>query len=438
MARDDTERRNAEMLERSTRSRPAQAMTQYDRIQARKRNTARGEALGAQVQRAKNEILRPASQQIASYVDTVTGKKKKKGKTAQPAPPVAPQLADPGINPTTRQPLDRSTRVGLGGQGVTGFQSAAQQLSELRRQSDEGAPLPGRETADRGFQYQPSQWAQQNALRNARVGFNATANKYRDQRGLKAAQSQLAAEFQGNPALQGLERSKLYQDNITTDQNAAITQRGQDASFNLGLRQMRGDERQSAARNLSAEGIAANRDAAALQGIETRGEYDLRGEQVRAQAGYEAAQLKAAIDQRAGNREQAQQDFDNIRTMVSDATTQQDDEGQPIENPRGQQELTNFLVNSQITGTQEAKAAIGAYTQFARGLQAAGEVADSSSPIMARLFGWFEANKGKPVNEKQLQAEMSRLVTDADFRREFSSTDQYRAFLQSLPYSNLQ
>lgn len=374
------------------------------------------------------------------YDERMAQKKKKGARTSIPAPAGAapPQLADPGTNPTTRQPLDRATRVGSGGQGVTGFQSAAAQLSALRAQQDAGAPLPGREVADRGYQYQPDLWAQQTALRNARVGYNATANMYRDGRLKGQADAQLEAEFRGNPALQGLERSKMFQDNITADQTAATTQRGQDASFNLGLREMRSNERMNAARNLSAEGIAANRDAAALEGIDLRGRYDLRGEQIRAQSDYAAARLRAAVEQQGNTQKQAQQDFDNVRTMVSDATMGVDEDGNPQENPRRQQELTNFLINSQRVKTEDARAAIGAYTQFANAVQAAGEVADSSHPVMARLFGWFKANKGKPMNEKQLQAEMSRLVTDDDFRSAFSGSDQYKAFLQSLPYSNLQ
>ena len=205
------------------------------------------------------------------YNESAAARKKKKGGRTPVEPPAGaapPQLADPGTNPTTRQPLDRSTRVGGGGQGVTGFQSAAAQLSALRAQQDAGAPLPGREVADRGYQYQPDLWAQQTALRNAQVGYSGTANMYRDGRLKGQADAQLEAEFRGNPALQGLERSKMFQDNITADQQAATLQRGQDANFNLGLREMRGNERMNAARNISAEGIAANRDAAAVEGTE--------------------------------------------------------------------------------------------------------------------------------------------------------------------------
>lgn len=436
MARDD-EYYDPKRLERADRIRPTRSLTQLQRGKAYdkefKKSVIHRRGTSAAATAAARKKKKGAKEAAALANRPARGRGLSKNERAAFEAAEAPaQLADPGTNPTTRQPLDRSTRVGRGSQGVTGFATAAQQLKDLRAQSDAGAPLPGRETADRGFQYQPSQFAQERALRNARVSFNATANKYRDQRGLAQAQANLKADFAGNPALQGLERSKRFQDNITTDQNAAIAQRGQDADFNLGLRRMRGEERIAAGRNQSAETIAGNRDATALEGIERRGQYDLRGEQVRAQADREAAQLKARTLQSANNQAQGNKEFDQMQTIFDNASMQRDEDGNVASDPNQRRALVDFATRSQISTAKEAQAATTLFQNLAGPLERAKQIADSSHPMIARMTGFFKANSGKSVTWEQMKGEMLRTIDDPKFAREFASNAAYRDFIKSM------
>jgi len=169
--------------------------------------------------------------------------RKKPGKAAAAAAAVAPAVAaTPAATPTaTPAEQEQQTPVGLNRSqtapvAATAAPAAANpyggsfvdRLARFREQFPT-AQTPDRATADRGFQYQPSQWAQQTALRNAMVG---NTNTVYDKRGRKVGeefdQGRFEALMAADPRLQGLARSKMFQDNVTTDLNAATTQRGQD------------------------------------------------------------------------------------------------------------------------------------------------------------------------------------------------------------------
>ena len=432
-AQEDQRRRSAAYEARKQReaaaNRPKAAI---DERLARKKQTGRPTAARTGMARSAGSGGVGRTLYDRAMAQKAARRAERTGRTQATPPPPAPTPAAPEVDPTTRQPLDRSTRVGAG-DGITGFASAAEQLQRLRNLRD--TEEPARETVNRGFQYQPSQWAQQVAARNARI---TSTQRVRDPKTGKMVdvfdRDQYEAIAATDPRMQGLARSKQFQDTRTEDLAAATRQRAQDIGFRTRQREARGAEEM--ARTRAEAGIAQQQIAGEydLAGEEVRGRYGLEAEQLRADADMSKAQLKARIDQAGLGAEQAQQNFENIQGLVRQYSMMPGEEGQEVVNYQRERELNNFLTNSGITDTRNAQAAVTMYDQFATALQRAGEEADSNHPAFARLFGWFKANKGRAVNYEQLKGEMSRVVNDANFRRAFRSDDSRRAFIESLNF----
>lgn len=395
--------RNDAAIERRTRILPARELkaSKARRQAARKKKFNDPNVLGGLTPKGR-AFLDEAAQVNPNDPVTQRGIEIKQGLSRRKSSAAALPSISPvqGSAVSLRRPGGVPTFSGRGGE-VTAEERAAdaanpysgtfqERLANFRRNNP-----PPRESINRGFQYQPSQWAEQTALRNARIGAgNQTIrNGLGRVEGTRFNQEAFDAIAQNDRRLQGLQRSKLYQDTRTQDQDFLSQQRGQDTVF-LG---------------------ATNRDRAQenIAGIEEQGALS----RSRAQREYEAQ--KFGIQRSDKLR---QQNLQNRNEMLQRRSTVDGEQDQG----RYQQDL-QFLTNSGLdeadVGVQER--VLTMMDQFGKVAGYTDSVARSRFPTLARAIGGiFRKAETYPETAQQMEAIMREAINDPELLKQADLNDK--------------
>jgi len=383
------ELRKARNMQKRYEDEPAQNQLQAPRSQQAPRVRA-GLARTAQRKKAAEQAAKRAAERAATAAAPAAG-------------------ALPSITGTRGTGLRRSgnTFTGRGGPvtAAEAMRNAANPYAgtfqERLARFREANAIP-REDINRGFQYQPSRWAQDLALRNARKQATQTVST---KRGWQKSfdPDQFAAIAEADPRLQGLARSKLYQDTRNADLVEAVRQRGQDTVF-YG----------AAGRDRSQERVATGQTAAELA-------------KSRAQQRFEAE--KYGIER---GDVQRQQNLENMNQMLEQRSARFED---PQEQFAQRQRDLSYLINSGVeeadTGTQMR--VLNLLDQFGEAAQYDQSVRDSMFPILARAIGGIFRKDGiMPESSQQLETILINAAKDPRNLEKYDLNRNEIAQIQSL------
>lgn len=399
-------RSNAQML-REARDRQRRFENQdapslkRSRAQIRADAKKRGTQMAAEKKTGKGGRMRPSRQAAAAAAATTLTNADVPQDEQNPAAGVTGQVVD---RPT--QALRKSQNVQAPQEPSNPYNDTfVNRLARFREQNFATQP---KVTPDRGFQYQPSQWAQDVARRNALKRATQTVSTDRGWERVfdpKLFDAQVATD----PRLQGLARSEQFQNNVTQDAKLAVDQRAQDNRYQLGTND------------------SNNRLRASMADVNAR----MRGQNMEMLAN----QQKLRQDQLRQQGDDARANREEYRT-IADRYARQVVDGKESINPRRSNEIAGFLAQSpQLAGDPAAaEYAANVYAKFADRLEEAGGSAFSSTPILNKIFGFNDYNFGKAVNVAQLQEQIDLLQTNEQYRSEVfgGNSKMSQMFLDAL------